>query len=59
MLRLETKLTYSGDYTLEKVSEWLYKKTDPVLVDLLNPNVDNKLRNALEKKIPLLGLIDV
>ena len=44
---------------MEKVSEWLYKKTDPVLVDLLNPNVDNRLRNALEKKIPLLGLIDV
>lgn len=59
VLRLETEQTYSGENTLEKVSEWLYKKTDPVLVDLLNPNVDNKLRNALENKIPLLGLIDV
>jgi hypothetical protein len=43
---------------LEKVSEWLFQKTDPILVDLLNPNVDNKLRNALENKTPILGLID-
>ena len=59
VLRLETESTYSGELTLEKVSEWLYQKTDPVLVDLLNPNVDNKLRTALESKIPILGLIDV
>ncbi len=59
VLRLETEFTFSGEHTLEKVSEWLYQKTDPVLVDMLNPNVDNKLRNALENKIPLLGLIDV
>jgi hypothetical protein len=59
VLRLETESTYSGELTLEKVSEWLFQKTDPILVDLLNPNVDNKLRNALENKIPILGLIDV
>ena len=59
VLKLETESTYGGEYTLEKVSEWLYKKTDPVLVNLLNPNIDNKLRTALESKTPILGLIDV
>lgn len=37
----------------------MYKKTDPVLVNLLNPNIDNKLREALEAKTPIIGLIDV
>lgn len=44
---------------LEDVSKWLYKKTDPILVNLLNTNIDNKLRQALENKIHMLGLIDV
>ena len=29
------------------------------MVNLLNPNIDNKLRNALEAKTPIIGLIDV
>jgi hypothetical protein len=44
---------------LEDISKWLYKKTDPVLVNLLNTSIDNKLREALENKIHMLGLIDV
>ncbi len=29
------------------------------MVDLLNPNIDNKLREALESKTHILGLIDI
>lgn len=44
---------------MKLVSKWLHKETDPVLVDLLNPNLDNKLVEALQNKVSLLALIDV
>lgn len=59
VLKEETEQTYSGDLVLEQISKWLFKKTDPVLVDLLNTNIENKLREALENKIHILGLIDI
>lgn len=59
VLKEETEETYSGELEIEKISKWLYKKTDPIIVDLLSTLIENKLREALENKIHLLGFVDI
>ena len=49
---------YKGDQNIDAVGNWLWEKTEEVLIDVAVSSNSKKLSRSLEEKIPLLILIN-